>query len=87
MDGMLQGQKRPLPNLLPNGDAHGYVDYSGLNDNICGICGNLHAPGQCELIRLPSMMAAVRQAILSPDNREPPGYKVCIALIAVAALG
>ena len=73
-----QGQKRPLPNYLPNNayDARGYLSYSGLDDSVCGICGNPHVPGQCELIRLPSVIAEARRAILDPDNREPPEYRV-----------
>lgn len=52
------------------------IDYSVIDDSICGICAGRHEPGKCELIKNPNIMAQAWNAINDPRNREPLVYRV-----------
>lgn len=52
------------------------IDYSVIDDSVCGICAGRHEPGKCELIRNPNIMAQAWKAINDPSNREPLVYRV-----------
>lgn len=66
----------PPSNSTNPSNAGVYVDYSSLDDRVCGICAGLHPLGECPLIRLPSIITDARKAIQDPRNNEPPEYKV-----------